>query len=103
MTVGVNVAGMEQIQPSLDGNTLYWTGNAYIWNATLTSPGASLSSAGSWSARTQLLGPAPNHQILGVGEPNVAHVAGTTELYFVYAKKTATGYDSNVGKIVFRQ
>lgn len=83
---------------SLDGNTLYWMGSGQLFRSTLTTS-ADLKLAGSWSARQQLLGPATTTNILAAGEPTVAHVGGKTELYFVYIKKTPTGYDANAARV----
>lgn len=97
-TVGVSLAGQEEIQPSLDGNTLYWMGSGQLFRSTLTAS-ADPKLAGSWSARQPLLGPASATNILAAGEPTVAHVGGKTELYFVYIKKTPTGYDGNAARV----
>jgi hypothetical protein len=103
-TAAIGAPGQEKIQPSLDGQTLYWMGDGIVRRSTLTSPSADPSQAASWSEATALLGPASEAGtgIVAAGEPNVAHVGAATELYFVYIKKTATGYDSNVGKVAFR-
>ena len=98
MTVGMSMSGVEEIQPSLDGNDLYFMSAGRIGRTALTGSDPAL--AGSWGAREMLLGPTLGTQILAIGEPTIAHVpGGGTELYFVYIKRTATGFDGNVGRV----
>jgi hypothetical protein len=48
-------------------------------------------------------GPSGSSEILALGEPNVGHVDGVTELYFVYVlKRSGGGYDANVGVLCHR-
>ena len=98
MTAGISLAGQEEIQPSFDGNTLYWMGSGQLYRSTLATS-ADPKLPASWSSRQQLLGPASATNIIATGEPTVAHFGGKTELYFVYVKKTASGYDANAGRV----
>ncbi len=102
--VGASRAGEEDIQPFLDGSTLYWMGSGKIATSDLAA-GADPSAAASWTAATSILGPAasPDAGIVAVGEPTVARVGAETWLYFVYIKKTAAGYDANVARIRKRE
>ncbi|HUJ59538.1 MAG TPA: hypothetical protein VLX92_13625 [Kofleriaceae bacterium] len=103
-TVGVSLPGTQEIQPAVDGADLYWMGGGTLWRATLAS-GADPAQAASWSPRAPLLGPAAadTAPILALGEPNVAHVGGKLELYFVYIKQApGGGYDANIGRVVAR-
>lgn len=103
LTAAISTPGVEDIQPSLDGDDLYWMRAGTLATATLTS-GADPSLAGSWSPITTIAGAsAPNQTILALGEPNAAHVNGVTELYFVYVyKRSGGGYDANLALIRHR-
>ena len=99
-TVGASRPGAGDIQPALDGDTLYWMGDGHILTADLAS-GADPSLPASWTPAKPIVGPGSSveSRVLAVGEPTIAHVGPETWLHFVYIKKTDTGYDANVGRI----
>lgn len=99
-TIGASVPGEAEIQPHFDETTdsLLYMGPSGITSKTLT-PSVDPSLPGSWSAPTVLVGAAPGHDIVAVGEPTISRSAGVTELYFVYVLQTANGYDANVGRV----
>ncbi|MFO0592508.1 MAG: hypothetical protein U0441_33500 [Polyangiaceae bacterium] len=92
--------GAGDIQPALDGDTLYWMGDGHILTADLAS-GADPSLPASWTPAKAIVGPgmSPSGRVLAVGEPTIAHVGAETWLYFVYILKTDLGYNANVGRI----
>ncbi len=98
--VGASRPGVEDIQPALDGAALYWMGEGQIVTSDLTT-GADPAAPASWSSAKVILGhgASPDAGVVALGEPTVAHAGAETWLYFVYIKKTATGYDANVGRI----
>jgi hypothetical protein len=98
--VGASRPGVEDIQPTLDGATLYWMGSGQIVTSDLTT-GADPAAPASWSGPKPIVGPkpSPDSGIVAIGEPTVAHVGAETWLYFVYIKKTEAGYDANVARI----
>ena len=101
-TVGASMPGQGEIQPFVDGSTLYYMGPSGIAQTTLL-PDSDPSLPGSWPAPVVLLGGAPGNSIVAVGEPTIAHVGGTTELYFVYVTSTpGVGINANVGRVRLR-
>ncbi len=83
--------GLEEIQPFLDGSTLYFMRGGALWSATGASAAAPVLSAGDNAQNPGT--------VLAVGEPSIARIDGEEWLYFVYVKKTATGLDANVGRV----
>lgn len=100
-TVGASFPGQPEIQPFVDGTTLYYMGGSGITQTTLM-PASDPALAGSWSAPNVVLG-AAGGTILAIGEPTVADVGGTKELYFVYVTSTpGGGKNANVGRVRMR-
>lgn len=104
--LGASRPGEADIQPVLDGSSLYWMG---IWNgaggvlSSQLSDGADPALPGSWSATSVVAAPAgPAEGIIAIGEPTVAHWAGETWIYFVYITRSAAGFNGNIGRIKAR-
>ena len=99
--VGASRPNSGDIQPALDGDTLYWMGEGAIFTSDLTS-GADPAALDSWTAEKPVVGAGSSAEgrVLAVGEPTIAHDGEGTWLYFVYILKTdGGGYNANVGRI----
>jgi len=99
------VSGNE-IQPFYDASQgrIYFTENSASIVSGAFSTSSNAASAGSYtSARVDIATDADISRVgavISIGETSIAHTAnGSTYLYFVYYKKTATGYDGNVGRV----
>ncbi len=103
-------AGDDRRQPVLEGGRFYYYRNGTVSSTPwLTNTPTSRSSFG--APRVELAGellpqgplPVAAGRVIGLGQPTFAHLAdGTTELYFVYYLRTATGYDSQIGRLLQR-
>lgn len=98
--VGASHPGKGDIQPALDGDSLYWMGEGAIFTSDLT-PGADPALPASWAQAKPVIGAgaSPEGRVLAVGEPTIAHDGADTWLYFIYILKTDSGYNANVGRI----
>lgn len=98
--VGASRGNKEDIQPTFDGDALYWMGEGNIMYSILQAGGDPAGDA-AWTVPVPMLGPDAmgGGEIIAVGEPTIAHVGPETWMYFVYIQKTAAGYDANVGRV----
>jgi hypothetical protein len=97
-------SGEDRRQPVLYGGSIY-----YYRSTTVTSTawsGADPSSSASFGPpRIELAGEsnaqnATSGEVVAVGQPTFAdRPDGTTEMYFVYYRRTETGYDGQVGRV----
>ena len=99
--------GDDRRQPVFEAGRFYYSRNYNISSAAWSGADPALRSSFS-APRPELLpesspsGPLALAQgrIVGLGQPTFAHRAdGTTEMYFVYYARTATGFDSQVARV----
>ncbi|HEU0032164.1 MAG TPA: hypothetical protein VFQ53_16130 [Kofleriaceae bacterium] len=99
---GFAQAGVGEFQPFMDGTRLYFA-REFAEVATVDLVGTDPARADAWSASTTVVRPGGAMDNVGdivtIGEPSVARIAGETWLYFVYVVRTPTGLDANVGRI----
>ncbi len=96
LPMGVNSAGVEEIQPFFDGQRLTYRRGDSIVSSVLTTSDADVTLAASWSTpstdlRVTPVNPALPGAIVTIGEPTVAMRDGKRILYFVYLIRRADG------------
>jgi hypothetical protein len=98
---GFERAGVGEFQPYFDAPQLYYAREfAEILSIDLVGNPAR---ADGWSGERSIVRPGGAitnvGDIVTIGEPSIARIAGETWLYFVYVVRTANGLDANVGRI----
>lgn len=103
--VAVSRPERRETQPFLHQGRLYFAADQTAVLSAARAPGGDPALAATWGAeRLELAaeGGARVGAVVAIGEPSLAVRGGAKSLYFIYALKTATGLDLNVGRVVAR-
>jgi hypothetical protein len=97
--------GHDRRQPIAIGDRIFYYLDGNV--ASVSWDGGTLSDAGSFSGLEVELGPGTvtgaTGELVALGQPTFALHANTTiEMYFVYYRRTATGYDGQIGRVPLR-
>lgn len=111
LVVALSQPGRTEYQPFERENRLYFacsdaSGDFKELRSAQRTAGADPSLANSWGAERvelSISNPAPDTELIAIGEPSLALDQGRTWLYFVYGKRTATGVDANIGRVATRR
>jgi hypothetical protein len=107
VTVALSTAGRSEFQPFLHGGRLYFAADFETIVSSERAPGGDPASAATWSPeRVELRcepGATATGAIVSIGEPSLSERGGVVTLYFIYAVKTASGFDMSVGRVDRRQ
>lgn len=101
--VALSRAGRGERMPHFHDGRLYFSVDAADVRSSARTPGGDPAAAATWSAERIELGSEAGATRVGavvaVGEPSIEVRDGVESLYFVYASKTATGLDLDVGRV----
>lgn len=103
--VALSRSDRHETQPYLHQGRLYFSADQSVIVSSARQPGGDPALAATWGAERLELMAEPSSRVgavIAIGEPSLSVRAGATSLYFVYALKTATGLDLNVGRVAAR-
>lgn len=103
--VALSRSDRSETQPYPHQGRLYFTANSSQILSAARAPGGDPALAATWSAeRLELAAEGGSRvgAVVAVGEPSLAVRGGVKSLYFIYALKTATGLNLNVGRVAAR-
>lgn len=105
VTVALSRSNRNETQPYLHQGRLYFATDQSAIVSSARAPGGNPAQAATWGVeRLELAAEGGNRvgAVISIGEPSLAVRNGVTSLYFIYALKTATGLDLNVGRVAAR-
>jgi hypothetical protein len=103
--VALSRSDRHETQPYLHQGRLYFSAEQSVILSSARAPGGDPAQAATWGPERLELGAESGSRVgavIAIGEPSLAVRGGVTSLYFVYALKTATGLDLNIGRVTAR-
>lgn len=103
--VALSQSVRHETQPYLHQGRLYFAADQAAILSSARAPGGNPALATTWGAeRLELAAEVSTRvgAVIAIGEPSLSVRGGVSSLYFIYALKTATGLDLNVGRVAAR-